>query len=246
MAHQFSAEVFVLNKIRVKFTKGDKLKFISHLDMLKMFDRALRRAHIPIIYSQGFNPHPKIEFALPLSVGVTSDSEYADFEVEETYSPLRFKNELNAVLPEGISITEASKVETSKSLMSLIVSASYFINITFDKKTDEKGINEVINDIMNSTDISVSKKSKAGIKKVNIRPMIYKLWNGGSDSEYCNTKTDSYRIGTLLSAGSRKNLNPITLKEVFMKYFGERIIVNRIHRNGLYVDTVGRETPIKG
>ena len=78
-------------RLRVKFTRGEEVKYISHLDMLKVFERALRRANIPIAYNKGFNPRPQIVFGLPLSVGVTSESEYADLEIYE-------KNNLSRIL----------------------------------------------------------------------------------------------------------------------------------------------------
>src|SRR5690242_15350351 len=76
-------EVMTLANIRTKFRRSDEVKFISHLDLMKVFERAIRRARLPIAYSQGFNPHPGMVFGLPLSVGVTSDAEYGDFEITD-------------------------------------------------------------------------------------------------------------------------------------------------------------------
>ena len=85
--------------LRVKFIRGEEIKFISHLDLMRVFERALRRSEIPVAYSKGFNPHPQMVFGLPLSVGVTSQCEYADFKIEDNIEPNEFIQRLNDNLP---------------------------------------------------------------------------------------------------------------------------------------------------
>lgn len=94
-------------KIRIKYTKGEEVKFISHRDLMRAFQRAIRRAEIPIAYSQGFNPHMKISWGKALKVGQTSDSEYAELQLESWIKPNELMQRLNPQLPKGIEILEA-------------------------------------------------------------------------------------------------------------------------------------------
>ena len=106
-----------MSDIRIKFIRGEEVKFISHLDLMKVFERASRRANIPIAYSQGFNPHAHLIFGLPLSVGVTSQAEYADIELTEELDPENFMLGLNKQLPKGLIIV-AAKARNTKPKMS--------------------------------------------------------------------------------------------------------------------------------
>ncbi|HEY9059765.1 MAG TPA: TIGR03936 family radical SAM-associated protein [Pseudobacteroides sp.] len=164
-----------MNSIRVKFIRGEEVKYISHLDMMKLFERAARRGNIPISYSQGFNPHPNMVFGLPLSVGVTSESEYADFELLNPIEPSEFSKLYNGNLPDGLKITEAMDKTTKSNIMATIAAADYEILVASNKKHDMDYINDVVGNIMSKDGIFVSKESKRSKKDVDIRPMIYSL-----------------------------------------------------------------------
>ncbi len=161
-----------MNSIRVKFIRGEEVKYISHLDMMKLFERAARRSNLPISYSQGFNPHPNMVFGLPLSVGVTSESEYADFELSSFMEPNEFLNQFNSNLPDGLKILDAMEKNTKTNIMATIAVADYILLVSSDKKYDIDQINAVISNIMSREQISVSKESKKSKKEVDIRPMI--------------------------------------------------------------------------
>ena len=94
-------------RIIVSFYKHEQVMFVSHLDMQRLFQRAFRRADLPLAYSNGFNPHPLLSFATALSVGYTSDCEYFDVMLSEYVSPAEFKRRVNAVLPQGVHIVDA-------------------------------------------------------------------------------------------------------------------------------------------
>jgi radical SAM-linked protein len=98
-----------LETLRVEFTKSELMRFISHLDLLRLFQRALRRSGIPIDFSKGFNPHPLIYFDRAIKLGVESESEWAEFVLREEIDPAQFKVELQANLPKGIEIREVIK-----------------------------------------------------------------------------------------------------------------------------------------
>ncbi|MGB9612993.1 MAG: TIGR03936 family radical SAM-associated protein [Candidatus Margulisiibacteriota bacterium] len=94
-------------KVRVKYRKGEEVKFISHRDLMRAFQRAIRRAKLPIAYSQGFNPHMKISWGRALKVGQTSEAEFAELQFEKWIKPNEVLEKLNAELPKGLEILEA-------------------------------------------------------------------------------------------------------------------------------------------
>jgi radical SAM-linked protein len=97
-------------RIRIKYTKSEEVKFISHRDLMRVFQRAIRRSEIPISYSRGFNPHMKISWGQALKVGKASSSEYAELQLEGFIKPQELMQRLNKQLPQGIEILEANLV----------------------------------------------------------------------------------------------------------------------------------------
>lgn len=196
-------------RIRCKFTKLGYVKFVGHLDTVRMFQRAIRVARIPIAYSQGFNPHAKVYFAMPLSVGVGSTGEYIDIITSEDVNVQKVKEDLNSILPEGISILKASAIEEgTPSLMSLVTTADYKIIFEKEQLTEEDiaGAKEKIS----GESLVVLKKGKKKTSEVDIKPLIkdFKLEiNEGAVS-----------VCTKVAAGSGSNLSvDLLLKSIFEK-----------------------------
>ncbi|HHW30249.1 MAG TPA: DUF2344 domain-containing protein [Clostridiaceae bacterium] len=245
-----------MSSIRVKFTRGDEVKYISHLDMMKAFERALRRSGLPISYSQGFNPHPKMVFGLPLSVGVTSEAEYADFELEEIIETREFMERLNSQLPSGLKIIDAREKKTKGNIMAEICRASYSIRVISEKDTSLEEINKGIEQFMNKQEIIVKKETKSKVKDTDIRKMIffmqvlpldltknktsYNMTLENMTSENCSNKKTMYELKLTLSAGSKANLKPELLIEAFNSVSGQKLIIKKIHRTELFVDINGK------
>jgi len=161
--------------IRIEFMRGEEVKFISHLDIMRTFERAVRRAGIPVAYSQGFNPQPVIVFGLPLSVGVTSLAEYADIELTEFMEPLELKNTLNNELPSGLKIFNAGVRYNDKNIMASIYMASYDVFVYI---TDNMAINYIkreVKEFLSSDTLIAVKEGKKGKKEINIKPMIFEF-----------------------------------------------------------------------
>ncbi len=118
--------------LRVKFTKENYLKYISHLDLMRLFNRAFRRANIPIKYSEGYNPQPKFSIANPLSLGIESISEYMDIELYEDILVEEFIENMNRELPKDIRILEGKHIVGNASLDSLVAWAYYEIKFSFN------------------------------------------------------------------------------------------------------------------
>ena len=211
----------MLNSIRVRFFRGEEVKYISHLDLMKTFERALRRARIPIAYTEGFNPHPKMVFGLPLSVGVTSEAEYADFELSKPVRPSEFVERLNSQLPVGLRITDAHRKQDKENIMASITRASYNIYVCCDAKMGITEMKSLVSQLISKPEIVMKKKTKGGVKDTDIRPMIHKLDVKGETRLTGNYECSGniYSLGAFLSAGSRGNLKPDILIDALKIYY---------------------------
>jgi len=210
-------------KIRFKFERGDELKYIAHLDIMRLFERAFKRAEIPVAHSQGFNPRPHIVFALPMALGLSSEGEFADAELEESYEPDIFMERLNAVLPAGIKVTGAWEAKNGKNIMAIVEAARYRIDFRPFPGFD---IENAISDVLNREHIIVMKKTKSGEKEFDIRPFIYEL--------SCEVTGNTGHFNVLLGAGQDNNVRP----ELFIAGVGvcinSEIEIIRMHRIMLY------------
>lgn len=218
--------------IRTKFRRSDEVKFISHLDLMKVFERAIRRAKLPIAYSQGFNPHPGMVFGLPLGVGVTSDAEYADFEVtDDGISIDKFVEGLNAQLPQGLEILSAKVRNTKQNIMSIIAASEYTTIVGTKADCNEKNIKQSIHRYLEQKEIIVEKRTKNGIKDTNIRDMIYDLNFEIKPFGVFNI----IKFTMLVSAGSKANLKPDLLTESLCGFLDIDFEIDRVHRTKLFV-----------
>ena len=130
-------------RIRIRFSKVGPMRLLSHLEMLNMFSRAVKRAGIPIRYSCGFHPHPKFSFATALSVGVESFAEYLDMEIAEGYGAERVRERLNSVLPEGMEIMDAVEIPLrSDSLSTIMDKIRYRITLPEGLSVDLAALSE--------------------------------------------------------------------------------------------------------
>lgn len=212
----------------LKFYKDGYLRYTSHLDVLRLFKRSFKRTGIKLAYSQGFNPHPKMSFAQPLSLGYSSVCEYLEFETVESHLPQIIKEELNAILPLGLGVLDCYEIEEQgKTLAALTEYADYKIEVPFDRNID---ITSAIKDYMSQENIVGKKFNRKSGKEteVEIKPMIKEI--SGTVDDNIITLT------TKLSAGSQANLSPEMVLSSFCQHAGiayDRAEV-RITREGIY------------
>jgi radical SAM family uncharacterized protein/radical SAM-linked protein len=160
----------VKKKIRLRFSKTGLVRFISHLDVVRVFDRAARRANISLVYSRGFHPRPKLAFGPPLGLGIASVAEYLDVEAEMGQEG-DFQIRLNQVLPEGMQIL------AQKTLYSKVPSLSAAINrAVYETELDDVQLSPGwIQDFLARTSIEVERPLKEGSKTIDIKPFISQL-----------------------------------------------------------------------
>jgi radical SAM-linked protein len=205
----------------LKFTKEEVIKYTSHLDMVRMFKRAFQRSGIRLVFSAGFNPHPKMTLAQPLSLGYTSVGEWIEFETVNELASEDVITTLANVLPPGIKILEISTMQPDeKSLASRCYAAEYTIAMCLDHATtDDNKLKERLEsnlhgeEFLAQTNIVVQKKSvkRKNHVEVDIKPMIHYL-------NLCMVDNNIF-ISTELSAGSNMNLSPELLMEAFMTFY---------------------------
>lgn len=158
-------------KVRLKWEKKEEVRFTSHLDVIRMFERSVRRSKIPVAYSLGFNPHQKIAFGPPLPLGFISDSEYLDLQLEEPYAD-GFFHLLNRSLPPGFKFLEAKPIfGKTQSLSAMINSASY-VMVT-DKPVSE--LKEKMEKILEGKSFLIKRGTKSERKEIDIRYNVIDL-----------------------------------------------------------------------
>ncbi|WP_312701554.1 TIGR03936 family radical SAM-associated protein [Sedimentibacter sp.] len=161
--------------LTVKYTKTGNLKYISHLDVLRFVQRAVKRAGINAKYSEGFNPHMKTSFGFPLSLGTESIGEYFDIDLNEDINPDVFVSRMNAVLPKEMQVLKAAYLEDSRSLMAKSSYTEYLLNIEF-VNLDFNKLSELIKEIAETgivfTRQKKNKKNKSVTKEYNTKDFI--------------------------------------------------------------------------
>lgn len=218
------------NTLRFRFSRSEELKYIAHLDVLRLFERSIKRAGLPVAYTQGFNPRPRIVFGLPMSIGLTSDCEYADIEFSADISPDGFVETINKSLPEGIHVEEAVPRTSGDNIMNQITAARYEITFETEVPLASSEIDNLVHSFMSREEIVVPKKTKKGMRPVNIRPWIYSLSAYVKDGALIV-------MDAFLSAGAENNLRADLLLEAFSRETGVKCHIMSIHRKVLYAST---------
>lgn len=185
-------------KVRVKFSKHGVLKFIGHLDVMRYFQKAIRRADIDVTYSSGFSPHQVMSFAAPLGVGLESNGEYMDLELNSLTSSRDFIDRLNAQMVEGIHILEAKVLpEKAGNAMASVAAARYTIRFR-EGMIPDASLFDSIPSYFEQDVIEVTKKTKKSESTFDMKPYIYELQG--------NAKEQS--ITMLVDASSAGNIKP--------------------------------------
>ncbi|MDO5559149.1 MAG: TIGR03936 family radical SAM-associated protein [Oscillospiraceae bacterium] len=208
-------------KLRARFTKTDRAKYISHLDLYKFMQRTFRRAHIPVWYTEGYNPRPYIMFPLPLSLGYESDCEIMDFNITDDTSCEEIMNRLNAVLPEGIRIISVSPQQMKHTE---ITKSEYEAHFGFENSSDAQ---VKFGEFVNRDTITVLKKTKQKtFKEIDLKPLVSVIDMSVQDGELKVTLT--------MPSGNQNNINPSLLFDSFFEFYGQTPEKINIRRRGIF------------
>lgn len=211
-----------MSRYVIQFYKKDALKYISHLDLLRLFKRTFKRTGLALVYSQGFNPHPKMSFAQPLSLGYEGEREYLDFETVSSHECEDIVAGLNSALPAGVAVTGCRALPHSRRTLAAVAEYARYTVLLPAAETDPTLIAGSIRQFLAQSEIIVEKKQKktGKIVKSDIRPMILDLQYAGNADNQCTVDIDnnSIMLTMTICAGSNRNLNPEILLKAFCEY----------------------------
>lgn len=231
-------------KVRLKFSKYGPIRFVGHLDVMRYFQKVMRRAGVDIAYSEGYSPHQLMSFAQPLSVGATSDGEYMDVVLHSACDDII--DRLNAVCHEGITITDAQVLpEKAEKAMTAVAACAWKVAYRPEvlreiKVSEDNGLREstplqdgnpgeanvhmqdALRDFLAQPRIIAHKKSKKGLTEIDIKPMIYRA-----------TLADDGTFDLLLKSGSEDNVKPALFLGVFLRFMYRNTCGDSRQDNGL-------------
>lgn len=232
-------------KLRLKITKEHPIRFVSHLDFAGTLERVVRRAKLPVAYSEGFNPHMKISFASALAVGVTSEAEYLDVELTEQPDIAWLKSQLVPQLPVGIELKEAKYIaQPSKALMAVVNLATYEITVPLLAEANWDSVSKSLDAFTNELEVVYTKQTPKGRREVDIKEYLAESVTIKSLQDNAQQAVISLAI-KIMPNGSVK---PVEVLQALAENFGMPVDKEAalIHRSGLYVtDGKIRRSPLE-
>ena len=222
-------------KLRIKFKKFGPVKFIGHLDVMRFFQKGLRRAEIDVAYSTGFSPHQIMSFASPLGVGLESNGEYFDVEILTPISSQDFMDKFNAVSVPWIQVTDVRLLpDKAGNAMASVAAAGYTIRFREGREpgTDWQKKFEAF---MSQAQIMVTKATKKGTAEIDLKPAIY------------DYKVEEDHIYLLVNASSEGNIKPTLVMDAFAVYCEVELAENAlmITREETYGSKVYKDGNVK-
>ena len=206
----------------LKYARDERVKYISHLDFMRLFHRTIRRTGMNFLFSQGFNPHPLMTVAQPLSVGVTSDCEYMKVGFDCNLSEQEIVDTINKALPPGYKILAAKRVEGKEIDLTKLDRAVYTVELEFEGSAD-------IDTFLENKELIVPKKTKSGVKDSDIRPYVYSI-------EKLSEQDGILILKMCVAVGSVYNLKPQTVIDAMVKYLPDfKAGFMNVHRNSMMI-----------
>ncbi len=221
-------------KLRIKFRKFGPIRFIGHLDVMRFFQKAIRRAQIDVAYSSGFSPHQIMSFASPLGVGLESNGEYMDIEVHSMISCEDLMTRLNEASVPGIEVISVKVLpEGAGNAMASVAAAKYTVRFR-EERAPKCDISAVLPAFLAKDSIPFTKETKKGTREMDLKPCIFECtWNG-----------DAFTM--LVDASSAGNIKPIQVIEALLADNGEELMENAllVTREETYRNAGTEEKPV--
>ena len=224
-------------KVRIKFKKDGSLRFIGHLDVMRFFQKVMRRAQIPIAFTAGYNPHMIMSFASPLGIGLTSQGEYFDIELAGHISSAEAVRRMNAVTAEGMEVISFRQIAEEKKMTAMAIASA--ADSLVGCKCRENGAvftQERITGFLGQQEIVVTKQTKRSEQEADIRPLIYQM------------ELTKEGIYLQLAAGSAQNLKPELVMSALCRFAGidEASMTWTRRRLEMYADLTSEEERAEG
>ncbi len=202
-------------RVRLKYSREGPCRFLSHLDMVRVFLRAMRRGRLPLAYSQGFNPQPRLAFAAPLPVGTAAWGEYLDVYLTAPMETEKLLEVLNREMPPGLKVLKAREVlEKGDSLMALVNTFQYRIELP---GTAREAAAAALEKIKEAPRVPVRRKTKKGPQERDIKPYIKRIHlvedrgpgeSGEQGAEQGENRGQGWYLALILTAGPRGSVRP--------------------------------------
>lgn len=221
-----------MNRIRFRYARGNELRYLSHLDMLRLFQRAMRRAGLPLLYTRGYSPRPRLSLAAPLPVGVTASKEYGEIYLEGPLSPVSFCRRLGGQLSKGLTVTGAVAVPVDEPPLAAVVNAALYRAVWKGRRLPSlrKSLQKSLDKLLAQPEIMVHRLAKSGkVTSKNIRPFVF-------SAELLSPGDPGPSIRLLLQVGSKGGVSPFRfLEQLPLEDPGGEEQPWRLHRTGLYI-----------
>lgn len=212
-----------MQRLRITFSKGEEIKYISHLDLMRAWERALRRGRIPLAYSQGFNPRPRLFFASALPVGFTSRAEMLDVILQQDMELREFASRVREQLPPGLELKSVAEVPVAlPALSAQVVAAEYEVVVESEDAPHE--MQARLERLLAASSIPWRRERPGGAREYDLRPLIQKLWIIGR-------RDGAYVLGMRLQAGEKGTGRP----DEVMAALGLAGAVRALERAGLFL-----------
>lgn len=195
-----------MKNVRIWYRKAGTAKYMSHLDLVRVMGRVFHRAGIPLWYTEGFNPHPFMTFALPLSLGTVGLRETMDIKLEQELSKEAIIEAMNPCMPDGITVFDVTEPVMKPGDIAF---GKYLISLCCQEVEPEKLL-ETVQSQLNKKELIIEKRSKKGVRLFDLKPAIQQAELSQEDGEVL--------LRTVLPAGSTLNVNPSLLIEAFCLY----------------------------
>ncbi|WP_165859361.1 TIGR03936 family radical SAM-associated protein [Desulfofundulus salinus] len=217
-------------RYRIEFRKEGPARFISHLDLVRTLERAMRRAGLPLAFSQGFNPHPRFSLGAPLPVGVKGEKEYLDLELVAALPVDEMLKRLSDQLPRGLKMTRVWRIPgDAPALMATLEKATYRVDVSLAREITQEDLQRSIDGLLETPEVIITRRAGENREKVlDIRPGIYALSGRLEDGRI--------RLEMSLAVGNRGTVRPEEVVLVLAERFGLPVKDEQpdVIRTGLY------------
>lgn len=209
-----------MHRYRVIFVKEGDFACLSHLDLQRTFIRVLRRTGMPLAYSQGFNPQPRLSFAAPLAVGITGDREYLEFDLTRQLDSEKIKTDLNRILPGELAVRIVREIDPKGPVLASLVKAAFYVAF-FSPPVPE--LTPAVKYLHDSSVLEIERKGKKINKRVNIRPFIYNL--------YLQNASEEDKLFMFLATGNQGGTRPAEVMSLLQIQPGSE----KVQRLGIFI-----------